>query len=401
MNKISLFTILSVFIFFSCSKSGGGGGNQTALPLLTTNNVTNARTDVGTIKFRFFVSLSNTYSSDVNVSYTTVPGTAVANTDFIPVSGTLTISSGQQSGYVDVSVLGDSTRKNNLKFYLIISNPVNATISGTDTAYGTIQCVGTYFPVDTTSVTGGYLSPSSYPGYNMVWSDEFSGKTLNPANWIYEIGNNGGWGNGELEYYTNSTNNIFLSSGCLVIEARNEVYAASNYTSARIKTDGLQSFQYGRIDIRAKLPVGSGIWPALWMLGSNYSTSGWPLCGENDIMELKGGTNPSQIFGSLHWKNNDNTEGTMTNMSSSISPSDFSQQFHVFSLIWKQNYVQFLVDNNPYATATQSIVTNGTWPFNAPQFFIFNVAVGGNFPSPVVASVFPQRMIVDYVRVFQ
>jgi len=400
MNKISLFTFIILFVFYSCSKSGGGGNTQVTLPLLTTNNVSNARTDVGNVKFRFFVSLSSTYTSDVTVAYSTVSGTALANTDFIPVSGNLTISAGQQSGYVDVSVLGDSTRKNNLKFYLIFTNPVNATISGTDTAYGTIQCNGTYFPVDTTAATGGYLSPSSYTGYNLVWSDEFSGKTLNPANWNYETGNNGGWGNGELEYYTNNTNNSFLSNGCLIIEARNEVYAGNNYTSARIKTDGLQSFQYGRIDIRAKLPVGAGAWPALWMLGSNYSSAGWPLCGETDIMELKGGLNASQIWGSLHWHNNDNTEGT-ENATYQITPQDFSQQFHVFSIIWKQGYIQFLVDNTPYETRYKSDVTNGVWPFDASQFFIFNVAVGGNFPSTPVSTVFPQRMIVDYVRVFQ
>jgi len=400
MNKISLLTILSVFVFCSCSKSSGSGGSQSTLPTLSTNNVTNSRTDVGTVNFRFFITLSNSYTSDVTVAYTTVPGTAVANTDFTPVSGNLTISAGQQSGYVDVPVLGDSTRKNNLIFYLIISNPVNATINGTDTAYGTIKCNGTYFPVDTT-VNGGYLSPASYTGYNLVWSDEFSGKTLNPANWIYDIGNgNGGWGNGELEYYTNSTNNLFLSNGCLIIEAKNEVYAANNYTSARIKTEGLQSFQYGRIDIRAKLPVGAGVWPALWMLGSNYSNVGWPLCGETDIMELKGGLNPSQIWGSLHWHNNDGTEGT-ENATYQITPGDFSQQFHVFSLIWKQDYIQFLVDNTPYETRYKTDVTNGVWPFNASQFFIFNVAVGGNFPGTVKPAVYPQRMIVDYIRVFQ
>jgi len=177
-------------------------------------------------------------------------------------------------------------------------------------------------------------------------------------------------------------------------------FLGNNFTSARIKTQGLQSFQYGRIDIRAKLPVGSGVWPALWMLGANYPTVGWPLCGETDIMELKGGINPSQIWGSLHWHNNDGTEGT-ENATDQITPGDFSQKFHVFSLIWQQNSIQFLVDNVPYETRSSTDVTNGTWPFNAPQFFIFNVAVGGNFPGPVVSSVFPQRMFIDYVRVFQ
>jgi len=398
MKYISIITVLSSLIILSCSKSGGGS-SQIDLPTVSTNNVTSARTDTGVVNFRFFITLSTSYTSNVTVNYNTVAGTALANKDFVPASGTLTISPGQQSAYVDVSVLGDSTRKSNLSFYLIISNAVNATISGTDTAYGTIQCNGTYFPVDTTAATGGYLSPISYPGFNLKWSDEFSGKTLNVANWNYELGNNNGWGNGELEYYTNSTKNAFLSSGCLVIEARNEVYAGSNYTSARINTQGLQSFQYGRIDIRAKLPVGSGAWPALWMLGSNYSSAGWPTCGETDIMELMGGTNPYQISGSLHWNNN-GTEGSTTLMSPTITPANFSQQFHVFSIIWQQNSIQFLVDNNVYET-DNSTIAGSNWPFNASQFFIFNVAVGGNFPGIPVPAVYPQRMIVDYIRVFQ
>lgn len=401
-NNFVLY-VLALILFLSCAKSsGGGGGGNADLPALSVNNpspLARNTTGLSTVNMRFFVTLSTSYTSDVTVTYTTVSGTAMANKDFIPVASTLTIPSGQTTGYVDVSVTADSTRNNNLLFYLLLSNPSNATISGSDSAVGTIQCNGTYMPIDTTSLTGGYSSPTSYPGYNLTWSDEFTGKTLNPANWSYDIGGNG-WGNGELEYYTSNNKNSFLSNGCLVIEARNEVFAANNYTSARIKTQGLQSFQYGRIDIRAKLPVGSGAWPALWMLGSNYTSVGWPLCGETDIMELKGGINAAQIWGSLHWKNNDGSEGTENN-TAQITPGDFSQQFHVFSLIWKQNYIQFLVDNSPYETRYNTDVTNGTWPFNAPQFFIFNLAVGGNFPGPVVSTTFPQRMIVDYVRVFQ
>ena len=401
MKSLSVLLIISILIVIGCSKSGGGGGGNVNLPTLNTNNVTAARnyTSVASVNFRFFVSLSAVYTSDVSVAYTTIPGTAVANQDYIPTSGTLTIPAGQSTGYVDVSVIGDSTRKNNLLFYLSFSNPTNATISGSDSAIGTIQCNGTYMHIDTTSV-GGFTSPISYLGYNLVWSDEFNnGKTLNTSNWNYETGGNG-WGNNELEYYTTSSNNSFLTSGCLVIEARNETFAGNSFTSARINTMGKQSFQYGRIDIRAKLPVGSGAWPALWMLGNNFPTAGWPLCGETDIMELQGGNNASQIWGSLHWHNNDGTEGTENN-TYQITPGDFSQKFHVFSLIWKQNTIQFLVDNTPYETRYNTDITNGTWPFNAAQFFIFNLAVGGNFPGPVVPSVFPQRMFVDYVRVFQ
>ncbi len=142
------------------------------------------------------------------------------------------------------------------------------------------------------------------------------------------------------------------------------------------------------------------MWPALWMLGANFGTAGWPGCGETDIMELIG-KNPSQVVGSMHWKQGDGTEGTFNN-SYNLSSQDFSKQFHVFSLIWAQDTVQFLVDDHLYVNGSSQNVSTGVYPFNSPFFFIFNVAVGGDWPgSPDGTTVFPQRMFVDYVRVFQ
>jgi beta-glucanase (GH16 family) len=255
------------------------------------------------------------------------------------------------------------------------------------------------FNFDSDTDSSGYESPKSYPGYKLVWRDEFNGKQLNKNNWSYETGG-GGWGNNELENYTSRPVNVFLSSGDLVIEARKENYGGNHYTSARIITQNKEDLTYGRIDIRAKLPVGHGIWPALWMLGSNHPSVKWPKCGEIDIMELIG-KDPSQVVGSFHWQKSDGSEGTVSN-SYTLPSGDFSQKFHVFSLIWSQDSLKILVDNISYEKASRQDLNNGTYPFDKPFFLIFNVAVGGNWPGPPDATThFPQRMFVDYVRVFQ
>ena len=165
-------------------------------------------------------------------------------------------------------------------------------------------------------------------------------------------------------------------------------------------TQGKKEFKFGRIDIRAKLPVGKGIWPALWMLGANINTVGWPVCGEIDIMELVG-TNPARVHGTMHWKP---VSGASINKGGSydLSSGNFSDRFRVFSIIWEEDKVRWFVDDVLYFTFTKADVGAANYPFNAPQFLIFIVAVGGNWPGPPDASTFfPQRMYVDYVRVFQ
>jgi beta-glucanase (GH16 family) len=165
-------------------------------------------------------------------------------------------------------------------------------------------------------------------------------------------------------------------------------------------TQGKKTFKFGRIDIRAKLPVSKGLWPALWMLGANITSVGWPLCGETDIMELVG-TAPSTVVGTLHWGI---AGGSHMSKGANyvLSSGDFSKEFHVFSIIWQQNSIQWLIDDQSYLTVNSDYVGSDVYPFNADQFFIFNVAVGGNWPGPPdYTTVFPQRMFVDYVRVFQ
>jgi beta-glucanase (GH16 family) len=285
-------------------------------------------------------------------------------------------------------------------FFILFYSIASAQIQSANPGKAEIKKVtGATFNFTSDTDSSGYESPKSYPGYKLVWSDEFNGKQLNKNNWSYKTGG-GGWGNNELENYTSRPINVFLSSGDLVIEARKEDYGGNHYTSARIITQNKEDFTYGRIDIRAKLPVVHGIWPALWMLGSDHSSVKWPKCGEIDIMELIG-KNPSQVVGSFHWQKSDGSEGTVSD-SYTLSSGNFAQKFHVFSLIWSQDSLKILVDNIPYEKASRQDLNNGTYPFDKPFFLIFNVAVGGSWPGPPDETThFPQRMFVDYVRVFQ
>jgi len=247
--------------------------------------------------------------------------------------------------------------------------------------------------------TTGYSTPMSYAGMTLVWNDEFDGFDLS-SDWVQETGNGSwGWGNNELEYYR--AENTTVSDGYLQITAKQEAFGGFNYTSSRIKTQGLKSFKYGRVDIRAALPYSQGLWPALWMLGDDIGTASWPGCGEIDIMELIGGSgyNDRTIYGTLHWLDN-GTHASAGNNSTIPSGTLYAEEFHVFSLIWDQGSIKFLRDDVQYHEIN---ITGAEFTeFHQNFFFIFNVAVGGNWPgSPDNTTIFPQTMAVDYVRVFQ
>lgn len=243
----------------------------------------------------------------------------------------------------------------------------------------------------------GYSTPESYEGMDLVWRDEFDGNELS-ADWTYEIGTgSNGWGNNELQYYRKE--NTEVHDGYLIITAKEETFQDMSYTSSRIITSGKQSFQYGRIDIRAAVPKGQGIWPALWMLGSNFTTVGWPACGEIDIMEMIGGTGKDNtVHGTVHWQNAGNyaSYGDHYTLKSGI----LADEFHVFSIVWNASSITWYIDDIEYHVI--DITPAELSEFHNDFFFIFNVAVGGNWPgSPDLSTVFPQRMAVDYVRVFQ
>jgi beta-glucanase (GH16 family) len=237
--------------------------------------------------------------------------------------------------------------------------------------------------------------------YELVWSDEFegdSGTAPDAAKWTYDIGTGqNGWGNNELQSYTNKPENVMLNgSGTLVITALKD--GAGKYTSARLKTDGLFTHQYGRIEARIKTPTGSGIWPAFWMLGSNIKDVSWPQCGEIDIMEQKGGFS-NITYGSLHGPGYSGGQAITTPFA--LQNSRFDIDFNLYAVEWGKNYIDFFVNNNLYKRVTPSDVP-GEWVYNQPFFLILNVAVGGSFTGPPnINTPFPGSMQVDYVRVYK
>ena len=253
---------------------------------------------------------------------------------------------------------------------------------------------------------------SSNKKYTLVWHDEFdgpNGSRPDPKKWTYDLGG-GGWGNQELESYTNSAENAHIENGNLVITARKENFEGSDhiareFTSARLKTQGLFSQTYGRFEARIKIPSGQGMWPAFWMLGDNISSVGWPKCGEIDIMENVG-KEPGLVHGSLHGPM---TTGAATDLTSTVSlptGKDFAAAFHLYAVEWEPDAVRFYLDDTLYATFTANSVastptTAGSWVFDHPHFLILNVAVGGSWPGPPDATTaFPQTMLIDYVRVY-
>lgn len=235
---------------------------------------------------------------------------------------------------------------------------------------------------------------------NLVIQDEFDiAGAPNNALWSYNIGTGAnGWGNGELQYYTDRSQNIKVENGVLKITAIKESFLGSGYTSARILTKGKFEQKYGRYEARIKLPLGKGLWPAFWMLGANSETVAWPQCGEIDVMEYLG-SKPTSIFGTVHGPGYSGGEAISKIFE---LPNDrFDNDFHVFGIEWGENFVNYYVDDVLYNQITPKDV-RGAWVFNQPFYIILNMAVGGSFPgSPNAETVFPQTMIVDYIRVYQ
>ncbi len=231
----------------------------------------------------------------------------------------------------------------------------------------------------------------------LVWSDEFSGpagQTPNAANWGYDIGTD--WGNAQLEYDTDRPGNCSLDgSGNLAIIAREESYMGQPYTSARIVTRGLYEPTYGRIEARIKLPTGRGLWPAFWLLGNDIGSVGWPQCGEIDVMEYLG-QDPNVAYGTLHGPGYSSGDVYV------LANGQFDDSFHTFAIEWEDSVIRWYVDDNLYHTVTPNDLGGGEWVFNHPFYIILNVAVGGTWVGdPDPSTVFPQTMLVDYVRVYQ
>lgn len=234
---------------------------------------------------------------------------------------------------------------------------------------------------------------------NMTWSDEFNGSGKpSSSKWTFEIGNgSNGWGNGEYQYYTDRLENAKVENGVLKITAKKEAYEGFNYTSARMITLNKFDFKYGRIDIRAKLPSGEGTWPALWLLGSNFSTVGWPACGEIDIME-HWGNNPGKVSSATHTP--DCHGGCSSAPVGETTIPDYNTAFHVYSLEWTENELRFLIDDEFKYSYNPSNKTSGNWPYNNPHFIIVNIAMGSSYHS-IDPNFVSSTMEIDYLRVYQ
>ncbi len=242
-------------------------------------------------------------------------------------------------------------------------------------------------------------------GWSLVWQDEFDGVNIDPTKWSHEV-NAWGGGNNELQYYTARRENSFVKDGVLVIQARRETYTdvegTREYTSARLRTLNKGDWKYGRIEVRAKLPFGQGIWPAIWMLPTDNVYGGWAASGEIDVMELVG-HEPNKVHGTLHygaaWPKNKFTGGSYT-----LSVGTFSQDFHVFSIEWEEGEIRWSVDGKHYQTQKEWSTEGHPFPapFNQRFHILLNLAVGGNWPgNPDETTQFPQTLEIDYVRVYE
>jgi beta-glucanase (GH16 family) len=360
--------LLNTFISGSCKKDP-----ESSIPeIKIDSSVLQVAEDSPISSAELDVYLSGTSDKVVSIDYSTADSTAIAGKDYVAVSsGKLVFQPGEVLKNIKINILSDTAQKQNVVFKVVLNNPVNCTLPGSD------------FKVRILNVDYSTL----------VWSDEFNSGQLNTAVWNYELGA-GGWGNNELQSYTSSLNNVHIDSGYLHISVLNPY--GSTYTSGRITTKGKKEFTYFRVNIRARVPEGQGVWPALWALGGNISTVNWPKCGEIDIMELLGQT-PATVYGTVHWDANGHQ---MRGSSYSLSSGKFSSGFHVFSLIWTPGRFKWLIDNREYYSLNKAEIS--AFPFDLPEFFIFNVAVGGNWPgSPDQTTVFPQHLIVDYIRVYK
>ena len=388
MKFLRMFTILSiVFILNSCNSD-----DEKKLPSIFIESIQVEEGNT-TNYLEVMLTLTNSVDYDLSVDVRTVDGTAIKGEDYTDLYEVIIFSAGQEQASFDIEILGDDIPEDNEIFSIILENPLNVKIDNRTATVTLINDDEHIFSIPET----GYSTPETYEGMTLVWSDEFDGPEINSNNWTFEIGTgNWGWGNNELQYYQGDNTSII--DGNLVVEARRQTLENSNYTSSRLITRGKQSFQYGRVDIRAVMPEGQGIWPALWMLGSNHLQVGWPTCGEIDIMEMIGGEERDNVVhGTAHWNQDGHVSygQSMTNVSGKLS-----EEYHVYSIIWDEQSIRWYFDDVNFNTI--DITPAALSAFHDDFFFIMNIAVGGIWAgSPDNTTLFPQWLIVDYIRVFQ
>ena len=342
----NLYLVVCGFILFSCSSSNGNG-------TLAPTNLTVSAEIVGT----------NTSNPNGN-------GSGTVN---------FTISATNATSYKILLGNGETRDATNGNF------TYTYTTAGTNTFVVYVSAYNSGNFISTSKSITVFVAPT------LVWSDEFNvDGAPDSSKWGYDLGA-GGWGNNEAEYYTNRPENVIVQNGILKINAIKENYSGSSYTSARILTKDKFSFKYGRVEIRAKLPIGGGTWPAFWMLGANISSVGWPACGEVDILE-EVGNQLNVNHSSLHSPGRSgSTPDTAT-----ITVPNSTTEFHIYSADWSASTIKFYVDNQLFYT----FLNSNSFPFNQNFFLIINFAMGGNFGGVIDPNFTSSTFEVDYVRVY-
>lgn len=391
--KKTLFTIFTIgLLFVACDK-------EKTTPITAANisidDISMNEGNGGTNNMEFTLTLSSALSQEASVKVTTKDGFAKAVEDYQALNQVVVFKAGETVKKVSVVIVADDLKEGVDEFQVLLSDAVNCNIFD-GIGLGVINNDDTKIPV----TNQGYTSPDSYAGKTLVWSDEFNANALNTNDWGFDVGDgcpNCGWGNNELQYYTPG-DNLSFSQGNMIIEARKEQMGGKNYTSTRLLSLGKKEFKFGRIDIRAKLPKGQGIWPAFWMLGSNFRSVGWPSCGEIDIMEFLG-HDEKRVHSTIHYKFGNNPRNTTASL---LNETPLPDEYHVYSLDWQQDKMRMLIDDKLIAEFNPVNIVGAGHPFNESFFFIINMAVGGNWPgSPNATTYFPQWLYVDYIRVFQ
>ncbi|MEM1121727.1 MAG: family 16 glycosylhydrolase [Bacteroidota bacterium] len=390
-----MMLLLLAVVLWSC------GETNTEMPNPTTAAVEISIADAtiiegaGASTMQFDLTASIITETAITVQYSVKGITAEPNVDFEGGSGSIDIPVGARKATISIPIIDDRLNEVEEQLMVELTSVTNAALKNKE-AVGIIRDNDqpVYDEV-------GYSTPTTHFGYTLDWSDEFDGPSLNDEDYNYDLGdgcpNLCGWGNNELQLYTQEKENISVSDGMLTITATK--VGSSNFNSAKITTKDKQRFLYGRLDIRAKMPEGQGIWPAIWMLGQNIDEVGWPACGEIDIMELVG-HEPNITHGTAHW----GPQGgpNKFNGSSFTIDEKFSERFHVFSLVWAPNEITWYVDEERIHRITPRDMEGQTYRFNQAFYLIFNIAVGGNWPgNPDNTTAFPQSMDIDYVRYFK
>jgi beta-glucanase (GH16 family) len=391
-----LKTIIILAILISFSNCLSSDSKQLKTTFIIINDMVVDEGNGGDNILDFTVSLSEKASEDILINYYTEDASAFQSMDYIKSEGQIIIPKNSKSVTISIEIISDNIKEGDEVFRLKF-DPINKIEFSQTEALIIIKNDDTMLPYSVND----YITPESYEGWKLVWRDEFDENEVNKNWWTYEIGNGiNGWGNNEIQYYTDATINSRVENSQLIIEAHDDYQNGKEFTSARIITKNKKSFGFGRIDIRAKLPYGQGIWPAIWMLGNNIDEIGWPACGEIDIMELIG-NHASTSHATVHF-GSDFPNHKYKGENYAIINELFNERFHVFSVIREVDQMWFFVDDILIFDFNSRDTQGMPYPFNKNFFLILNVAVGGNWPgNPDRTTQFPQQLIIDYIREFE